>query len=898
MRAWERAYKKEHGVVPARMDKDDAPEYLAWEAELKACRAELHAKWAAHKLRMRGWERTFKQLHGHAAGPADKGEDAECTRLQRELQKSEEMLRMIGPYDDQGSSFADQVHAAKERRDVDRRRSVAALERRSRSSLSDPDAADTGAAPIAPAASPAAAAAQAPAVCVSAPASVSVAPPAAAPEEERRYDPSFPSDGPFTEGEFLKYYAGSTAEWDAATSQPVTEPLSLVLTRIGPRGLLGMSVAATSDGLHVGNVTHGGSAAECGLMRGDRVTTIDGVTVAASSTLPELFPPDRDRFHLEVRRPVVSTARQAGANAPASDCAAPTARAPGRQLPNGLAAEPLSLVLTRLVAEGPLGLTIVATASGLHVGSVADRGAAERSGLMPDDCVTNIDGVSVTASSTLSELFPPERERFTVEIRRPVATSPASDGAATSAASPEPSLRSGFGGNGGAGYGKPWEPAVQSAGLVANLSPTGRLLNIDTAAANAEVSRIESSSTATRTAARRQLSARWREAKRESDGLRQQKMDTVKQSARDHVTSLAKSSVELPSARTYFSNATSPPSFRGGDYLSSRSMGQRRNSSRSDTSSARASPAPPLQSAATTASTLPKPSDRTNADVHPPTTIAAAVRVQRWARRRRRRLAWLEMVQDLKDWEVLQSQLRAARTVAAAAIVAAGAVPPTTIVAAVRVQRWARRRRRRLAWLEMVQDLKDWEVLQSQLRAARAATAAATAAAAEAEPLVVCVAELALPLGIGLDDSNVVHQVNPGSGVECGLKCGDRIIYVDGVDLRAGKEDVASALNRELPTHTIVWQRNAAAEDNKTYHVIHIKPIDGTLGLGLTDTNIVGDMVEGGAAAKAGTLKRGDELMLVDGIDVRGGKIKLGDVLDKARTEHEFILARILPARG
>ena len=59
-----------------------------------------------------------------------------------------------------------------------------------------------------------------------------------------------------------------------------------------------------------------------------------------------------------------------------------------------------------------------------------------------------------------------------------------------------------------------------------------------------------------------------------------------------------------------------------------------------------------------------------------------------------------------------------------------------------------------------------------------------------------------------------------------------------------------------------------------------------------TIVQALGELPEVGAAAKAGVFKIGDELVLVNRIDVRAGKHKLVDILDRSLAEHEFVLAR------
>lgn len=103
------------------------------------------------------------------------------------------------------------------------------------------------------------------------------------------------------------------------------------------------------------------------------------------------------------------------------------------------------------------------------------------------------------------------------------------------------------------------------------------------------------------------------------------------------------------------------------------------------------------------------------------TQVAAAMRLQRFLRRRRRIDEWLELVRDLCDWELLQAKLRAARAEAAAAAATVTSIEktPETLSAVRRVQRFARSRRRWRAWREMIDSYREWMELQEALQRSR-----------------------------------------------------------------------------------------------------------------------------------------------------------------------------------
>jgi hypothetical protein len=66
------------------------------------------------------------------------------------------------------------------------------------------------------------------------------------------------------------------------------------------------------------------------------------------------------------------------------------------------------------------------------------------------------------------------------------------------------------------------------------------------------------------------------------------------------------------------------------------------------------------------------------------------------------------------------------------------------------------------------------------------------------------------------------------------------------------------------------------------------------LGIGLDPKYVVAEMTPGGAAARSGQIQIGDELSMVDGVEVRHGYRSVVEVLqaNKGRTAHSFVLMR------
>eukprot|EP00966_Prymnesium_polylepis_P316564 7315016-Prymnesium_polylepis.2 len=135
------------------------------------------------------------------------------------------------------------------------------------------------------------------------------------------------------------------------------------------------------------------------------------------------------------------------------------------------------------------------------------------------------------------------------------------------------------------------------------------------------------------------------------------------------------------------------------------------------------------------------------------------------------------------------------------------------------------------------------------------------------------VLELPLPLGIGLDELNVVQEIGKtGSAAEADLLIGDRVTHVDGMEVRDGKVDVAEALDRGRSNHVLVLQRLVDAEPGVAFLTVRLAPKNGSLGIGLTDRNVVSELVRGSASDDDGRLQIADELLVVNGWDVRDGK--------------------------
>lgn len=116
--------------------------------------------------------------------------------------------------------------------------------------------------------------------------------------------------------------------------------------------------------------------------------------------------------------------------------------------------------------------------------------------------------------------------------------------------------------------------------------------------------------------------------------------------------------------------------------------------------------------------------------------------------------------------------------------------------------------------------------------------------------------ELPLPLGVGLDELNVVQEIGEsGSAASSGIEPNDRLSHVDGRDVRDGKLDVAEALDRSRSTHTLVLQRMVVPEPGVSYLTVRLTPKGGSLGIGLTEKNVISELVRDSASDLDGRLQ-------------------------------------------
>ena len=115
---------------------------------------------------------------------------------------------------------------------------------------------------------------------------------------------------------------------------------------------------------------------------------------------------------------------------------------------------------------------------------------------------------------------------------------------------------------------------------------------------------------------------------------------------------------------------------------------------------------------------------------------------------------------------------------------------------------------------------------------------------------------LSLPLGVGLDEMNIVQEISTtGSAADGDLQVGDRLTHVDGQEVRDGKLDVAEAIDRSIEVHSLALQRTIIPEPGVSYLTVRLTPQNGSLGIGLTDSNVISELVRGSASDLDGRLE-------------------------------------------
>lgn len=121
---------------------------------------------------------------------------------------------------------------------------------------------------------------------------------------------------------------------------------------------------------------------------------------------------------------------------------------------------------------------------------------------------------------------------------------------------------------------------------------------------------------------------------------------------------------------------------------------------------------------------------------------------------------------------------------------------------------------------------------------------------------------LPLPMGIGVDEANVITEVDAGgAGAAQGLEVGDELLWLDGMEVRDGLVPIVEALDREVVNHLVVLRRvdeiRPADQQPDVGFAQEIGPVELPLpmGMGMNAEHIILELDAEGSAMHDGTLQ-------------------------------------------
>ena len=122
--------------------------------------------------------------------------------------------------------------------------------------------------------------------------------------------------------------------------------------------------------------------------------------------------------------------------------------------------------------------------------------------------------------------------------------------------------------------------------------------------------------------------------------------------------------------------------------------------------------------------------------------------------------------------------------------------------------------------------------------------------------------DVTLPMGIGVDEANVITEVDPnGAGGQAGLEPNDELLWIDGMEVRGGEVPIVEAIDRDVDTHLLVLRRVddiRMAEVQPEYGwAQEIGPVELPLpmGIGMNASHRVLELDGEGSAVHDGTLQ-------------------------------------------
>ena len=158
---------------------------------------------------------------------------------------------------------------------------------------------------------------------------------------------------------------------------------------------------------------------------------------------------------------------------------------------------------------------------------------------------------------------------------------------------------------------------------------------------------------------------------------------------------------------------------------------------------------------------------------------------------------------------------------------------------------------------------------------------------------------LPLPMGIGVDEGNVITEVDAGgAGATQGLEVGDELLWLDGMEVRDGLVEIVEALDRGVVNHLVVLRRvdaiRPADQQPDVGFAQEIGPVELPLpmGMGMNAAHVILELDAEGSAMHDGTLQLGDTLISVDGVAL-DEKTSIVEALDRHKQFHTVLARRI-----
>ena len=159
------------------------------------------------------------------------------------------------------------------------------------------------------------------------------------------------------------------------------------------------------------------------------------------------------------------------------------------------------------------------------------------------------------------------------------------------------------------------------------------------------------------------------------------------------------------------------------------------------------------------------------------------------------------------------------------------------------------------------------------------------------------------PFDVTLNVRNVVVAI--GKQASDQWMEGDHVCWVDGMEVRGGKSTVGEALDTSRDVHEFVVQRMVETDPCEMTFVVRLMcPSGQGLGLGVNAKSYINEVFPNGAAALDRRIEVGDQLCIINGVNVENGARLLVDVIQEqiappnAMGVRELVLKRALLSRN